>query len=112
MSDTDEPLIVIDRLAEVSPIPEEGLGHTTALTAKDARVVVLTFSAGHVLREHAAPFPLHFQVLDGEVLLRVASEELVVRPGGLIRMAARLRHEVEAVTAARIMLTLLTAGEG
>ncbi len=101
-------MTVIDDVRASSPIPESGLGHSTALTHPDVRVVILTFSAGHVLREHAAPFPLLFQVLDGELLVRAAGQEVTLHPGGLLRMDGGLRHEVEALAPSRLMLTLVT----
>ncbi|HEY9498289.1 MAG TPA: cupin domain-containing protein [Terrimesophilobacter sp.] len=111
---TDEnptaPLTVIDDLLAIAPIPAEGLGHTTALKHPDVRLVVLSFNAGHVLREHSAPFPLLMQALDGELLVRAGGRETTLRPGGVIRLDAALRHEVEAVTDSRLMLALLTAG--
>jgi quercetin dioxygenase-like cupin family protein len=101
-------LTVIDDLRAGSPIPGSGLGHATALTHGDVRVVILTFSAGHVLKEHSAPFPLLMQALDGELIVRAGGQETVLQPGGLLRMDSGLRHEVEAVTGSRLMLTLIT----
>lgn len=101
-------LTVIDDLLVGSPVPQEGLGHTTALAHPDVRVVVLAFAAGHLLREHAAPFPLLMQALDGEFIVRADGQETRLVPGGLLRMDTALRHEVEAVVASRLMLTLVT----
>ncbi len=101
-------LTVIDDVRAGSPIPESGLGHVTALTHSDVRVVILTFAAGHVLKEHSAPFPLLMQALDGELVVHAGGQETTLRPGGLLRMDNGLRHEVEAVTDSRLMLTLVT----
>ncbi|HMM82265.1 MAG TPA: cupin domain-containing protein [Terrimesophilobacter sp.] len=105
---TSPPLTVIDDLRALSPIPQEGLGHTTALTHPDVRVVILTFAAGHVLKEHSAPFPLLLQALDGELIVRAGGQENTLRPGGLLRLDDGMRHEVEAITPSRLMLTLVT----
>lgn len=101
-------LTVIDDVLALAPIPAEGLGHSTVLKHPDVRVVVLAFTAGHVLKEHSAPSVLLMQALDGELIVRAAGAETALRPGGLLRMDAALRHEVEAVTDARLMLTLVT----
>ena len=103
------PLTVINDLLAMSPLPAEGLGHTTALKSADARVIVLAFAAGHVLKDHSAPYALLLQALDGELIVRADNREVVLRPGGLLRLDTDLRHEVEAVTDSRLMLTLLTA---
>lgn len=99
---------VIEDLRARSPIPESGLGHATMLTHPDVRIVVLTFSAGHILKQHSAPFPLIMQALDGELLVRAADQETRLIPGSLLRLDAALPHEVEAVAESRLMLTLIT----
>lgn len=99
---------LIGNLRDLSPMPSSGLGHATALTHPDMRVVVLTFSAGHLLKEHKAPFPLLMQALDGELLVRAAGQETRLVPGAILRMDAALPHEVEAVGESRLMLTLVT----
>ncbi|GAA3746888.1 hypothetical protein GCM10022239_23020 [Leifsonia bigeumensis] len=110
MTDTvsDSAITAIDDLLVGSPVPQEGLGHQTVLRHPDVRVVVLAFAAGHVLKEHAAPFPLLMQALDGELLVRADGRETRLVPGGLLRLDPSLRHEVEAVQGSRLMLTLLT----
>lgn len=104
----DAPLTVIDDLLALAPLPASGLGHSKVLQHPDARILVLAFRAGHLLKEHSTPFPLLMQALDGELLVRADGVETTLRPGGVIRMDAALRHEVEAVSDARLMLTLLT----
>jgi quercetin dioxygenase-like cupin family protein len=109
MTDTAPAVLtVIDDLLDGSPVPPSGLGHRTALVHPDVRVVVLAFAAGHVLKEHDAPFPLLMQALDGELLVRVSAQEIRLVPGGLLRLDPSTRHEVEAVQASRLMLTLVT----
>lgn len=105
---TDSTLTAIDDLLAGSPVPQEGLGHRTALVHPDVRVVILAFAAGHLLKEHAAPFPLLMQALDGELLVRADGRETRLVPGGLLRLDPSLRHEVEAIQASRLMLTLVT----
>ncbi len=106
--DSDSEVTVVDDLIEATPIPESGLGHHTVLTHPDLRVVVLAFSEGHLLKEHAAPFPVLMQALSGELLVRAGGLETRLVPGKLLRMDAMLRHEVQAVSASRLMLTLIT----
>lgn len=110
MDDTTNsaPLTAINDMLLLAPIPAEALGHTTVLKSQNLRVVVLAFAAGHVLKEHSAPSELLMQALDGELIVRAADSETVLTPGGLLRLDPGLRHEVEAVTDARLMLTLAT----
>ncbi|MBX3090412.1 MAG: cupin domain-containing protein [Cryobacterium sp.] len=106
--DSNSVITVVDDLIAATPIPEEGLGHYTVLTHPDLRVVVLAFSDGHLLKEHAAPFPVLMQALTGELLVRAGGEETQLIPGNLLRLDAMLRHEVQAVSASRLLLTLIT----
>ncbi len=106
---TAEPAItLIEDMRAISPIRDSGLGHTTILTNPAVRVVILTFTAGHVLKEHSAPFPLLMQALDGELLVRVGSHDITLIPGALLRLDAAVPHEVEALSDSRLMLTLVT----
>lgn len=100
-------VIVVPDLREVSPIAADKLGHTTALKSPDVRVVVLTFPAGHVMKDHAAPKTLLLQTLDGHLRLTVEGDVTDLLPGGLMRLDPGVRHEVEAVGESRLMLTLV-----
>lgn len=103
----DNPVTVITDLREISPIADDKLGHTTALKSPDVRVVILTFPAGHVMKDHAAPKTLLLQALDGRLRLTVAGEVVELVPGALVRLDKLERHEVEAVEESRLMLTLV-----
>ncbi len=101
-------LTLIDDMRAISPLKDSGLGHTTVLSHPDVRVVILTFTAGHLLKEHSAPFPLLMQALDGELLVRAGERETRLTPGAPLRLDAALPHEVEALSDSRLMLTLVT----
>jgi quercetin dioxygenase-like cupin family protein len=107
-ADGAPPLSYRDNLLELAPVPASGLGHSTVLNSPQVRVIVLAFPAGHVLKQHAAPFTLLMQALDGHLLVTSAGRELDLRPGGLIRMDAALPHSVEAYEDSRLMLTLIS----
>ena len=107
--DASEPLTYLEDLLELAPVPQSGLGHSTVLSAPDVRIIVLAFSAGHILKQHAAPFTLLMQALDGHLLVTSNGEELDLRPGGLIRMDPGLPHSVEAYVDSRLQLTLIPA---
>ena len=85
-------------------MPDAGLGHSTVLNTPDVRIIVLAFAAGHILKQHAAPFTLLMQALDGHLLVTSDGQELDLRPGGLIRMDPRLPHSVQAYVDSRLML--------
>ena len=103
----EPPLTYLDDLLELAPVPDAGLGHSTVLNTPDVRIIVLAFAAGHILKQHAAPFTLLMQALDGHLLVTSNGQELDLRPGGLIRMDPRLPHSVQAYVDSRLMLTLI-----
>ena len=100
-------LTVVDDLIEATPIEPGKLGHHTVLKTPEARVIVLTFEAGYVMKEHSAPKPLLIQALSGRLTLTVGSRIIDLMPGMLVHLEPLLRHEVEAVEDSRLMLTLV-----
>lgn len=103
----DTPVIVVPDLREISPIAPDKLGHTTALKSPDARIVILTFPAGHVMKDHATPKTLLLQTLDGHLRVTAGGDVVELMAGGLMRVDPGVRHEVEAVEESRLMLTLV-----
>lgn len=102
-----DTITVVPDLREISPIATDKLGHTTALKSPDVRVVILTFPAGHVMKDHAAPKTLVLQTLDGHLRVTAGGEVTELKDGGLMRIEPGARHEVEAVVESRLMLTLV-----
>ena len=103
-----EPVTIVNNLLDNAPVQADKLGHHTVLKSDDARVIVLAFPAGHVMKDHAAPKTLLMQALDGELRITTEGETHTLRPGTIIRFDKGVRHEVEAVTDARLMLTLIS----
>jgi len=91
-------------LVEIQP---EATVSRTVLKAEGARVVVFSFDAGQVLTEHTAAVPALLQTLDGHLRITADGRTVDLRPGGLVHLAARLPHAVEAVEASRLQLTML-----
>lgn len=102
-----DTLTVVDSILDLAPIEPGKLGHTTVLKSPDVRVVVLAFPAGHLLKEHSAPKTLLMQALDGHLKVTAGGQTVDLVPGGLIRMDASERHEVEGMVDSRLMLTLV-----
>ena len=66
-----------------------------------------SLDAGQVLTEHTAAVPALLQVLDGHLRITADGRTVDLRPGGLVHLAARLPHTVEAVEPSRLQLTML-----
>lgn len=100
-------MTAIPDLLTLAPVEAGKLGHHLVLETDAARVIVLAFEQGHLMKEHRAPRPLLLQALDGH--LRITADERTVdlRPGGIMFLPAAMPHAVEAVEPSRLSLTLL-----
>jgi quercetin dioxygenase-like cupin family protein len=105
---TTADITVVSDLLQRAPVEPGKLGHHTALETAGARVIVLAFPDGHVLKEHSAPRPIIMQALDGVLRVTAAGQTHDLRPGDLIHLAASVPHAVEALANSRLSLTLLT----
>jgi quercetin dioxygenase-like cupin family protein len=94
-------------VASLVQIQPEATVSRTVLQAEGARVVLFSFDAGQVLTEHTAAVPALLQVLDGHLRITADGRTVDLRPGGLVHLAARLPHAVEAVEPSRLQLTML-----
>lgn len=97
-------LVDIAGFVEIQP---EATVSRTVLTAEGVRVVLFSFDAGQVLSEHTAAMPVLLQVLDGHLRITADDRTIDLRPGGLVHLATRLPHTVEAVDPSRLLLTML-----
>lgn len=94
----------IASLVEIQP---EATVSRTVLEAEGARIVLFSFDAGQLLAEHTAAVPALLQVLDGHLRITADGRTVDLIPGGLVHLAARLPHAVEAVEPSRLQLTML-----
>src|SRR5262249_32928111 len=73
----------------------------------DGRAISLDLPAGEMLQDHQVHEAAWILVVDGEVLITSQVGQIVEgRPGCLVQLAARERHEVRALSAARLLLML------
>lgn len=94
-------------VANLVEIQLEATVSRTILQAEGARIVLFSFDAGQVLTEHTAAVPALLQVLDGHLRITADGRTVDLLPGGLVHLAARLPHAVEAVEPSRLQLTML-----
>ncbi|MCX7523005.1 cupin domain-containing protein [Microbacterium sp. STN6] len=97
----------LDELLAQAPIDDERLKPKRVLDGFGARVVLLAFAAGQELREHSAPVPILVQTLAGRVAFEVDGAETELAAGGIVNVAAGVRHAVRALEPSHVLLTLL-----
>ncbi|WP_435199243.1 cupin domain-containing protein [Janibacter sp. GS2] len=101
-------LLHADGLLDLAPEREGGRpGVKKALVGHGVRVVMFRFTAGQVLAEHTAAFPILVQCLSGSVEFVVGQESLVLGPGAVANLDTHVPHEVRAVSDAVFQLLML-----
>lgn len=95
-----------DALRDAAPVSAERMQAKRVFQGTGFRVIRLTFSAGQVMREHSTNSPILVQVLEGEIVFRIAGDEIVMPAGAMLHVEPSVMHELEAVTEAHVLLTL------
>jgi len=72
----------------------------------EGRVIVLDLPAGEMLQEHQVHEGAWIVVVDGEITVTTDTQVVEARPGILVQLAPQERHEVKALTNARLLLLL------
>lgn len=107
MDTTPTPITFIPDVRAGTVVDPGRPHHTKVLSAPGVRVVVLTFEAGYILREHSSPAMILMQVIDGRVRITADDQITELAPGGLLRLDAALPHTVEGLEESRLMLTMV-----
>ena len=80
---------------------------------EEGRTIAINLPAGEELQDHQVHERAWIFVVEGEVELEAAGETIKAGPGWLALTAPKERHEVRAVTDARLVLVLAPwPGEG
>lgn len=79
----------------------------TIIEKKTGTVTLFAFDAGQGLSEHTAPFDALVQVLDGQVEIRIAGQPFNLKEGEFIIMPANKPHALKAVSAFKMLLTMI-----
>ena len=96
----------LETLLAAAPVSSERLQIQRVFQGVGFRVIRLTLAAGQVMREHSTNSPLLVQVLEGELVFRIAGDEITMTAGSILNVEPYALHELEAVTDAHVLLTL------
>lgn len=72
----------------------------------EGRAIVLDLPAGEMLQEHQVHEGAWIVVVYGEITVTTDAQVVEARPGILVQFAPQERHEVKALTSARLLLLL------
>lgn len=70
-------------------------------------ITLFAFDKDQQLSEHSAPFDDSVLVLDGEVEIRIGGTPHVLKTGDMIIMPANIPHAVFAISAFKMLLTMI-----
>lgn len=94
-------------LVAAHPVEKGRVRPHRTLDGDGFKIRTLVMDAEAVLREHKAPVPILVSVIAGRILFRVDGVEYDLTAGGTIQVAAYEPHELEAIEASHVLLTLL-----
>ena len=100
-----EPRVM--RLADLVASQETAVVSRTLVQRDTGTVTLFAFAADQGLSEHTAPFDALVHVLEGEVTVRIDGKPYRLEAGDAIRMPAHRPHALQAVTAFKMVLTML-----
>lgn len=86
---------------------EDAIVSKTLLDKKTGTLTLFAFDAGQGLSEHTSPYDATVQVLDGEGVLTIGGERVVLRAGQLCIMPANVPHDVRAEQRFKMLLIMI-----
>jgi quercetin dioxygenase-like cupin family protein len=108
---TEQPHVVDDLLAEVSP-PPQGILSRTLHDGDGLRLVLFGFATDEELSEHTAARPAVVHVLTGDADITVGGLRRSLGAGGWIHMPAHTPHSIRAASPLTLALYLLGPAAG
>lgn len=96
-----------ENLLDEAQTPDKGIWSRSLRNDDALKLVLFSFAAGEELSEHTSSLPAVIQILDGRARLTLGGETVEAGPGALVYMEPRLTHAVKAVTALKMLLTLV-----
>jgi len=104
-SATSEPRVV--SLAQLATVQETSIVSRQLLKKEAGNVTLFAFAAGQGLSEHTAPFDALVHVLEGEAEVTISGKPYKLKAGEAIVMPASRPHALRAVTAFKMVLTMI-----
>ena len=107
MSDGIPSMTSIEDLAALIEVQSGATISKTVMSSEGARLVLFSFDTGQELTEHTAAMPVVLSVVEGHVRVTADERTVDLRPGGMVHLATRLPHSVEAVEPTKLALLML-----
>jgi quercetin dioxygenase-like cupin family protein len=102
----------LEEVRQGAPFQTNGYGAKTLVKYTDLRVVLMAFKPGARLGPHRTAGQLSIQTLEGRVRLMLEAEEIDLAKGGLFALGSSVSHDVEAIEASAVLLTIAWPSAG
>ncbi|MEW6258435.1 MAG: cupin domain-containing protein [Thermodesulfobacteriota bacterium] len=99
--------VKVHTLADMIAYQNGAVVSKTLLKKDTGTVTLFAFDAGQGLSEHTAPFDAMVQVLEGDAEISISGTPFRVAAGQMIVMPAHSPHALKAVTAFKMLLTMI-----
>ena len=97
----------IARVAELANYQSGSVVSRILVRRDKGNVTLFAFDEGQELSEHTAPFDALVYVLEGRAEIRIAGQPFRLSAGDVILMPANRPHAVRAVSAFKMLLTMI-----
>ena len=97
----------VARVAELANYQKGSVVSRILIRRDKGNVTLFAFDEGQELSEHTAPFDALSYVLEGRAEIRIAGQPFSLSAGDVILMPANQPHAVRAVSAFKMLLTMI-----
>lgn len=94
-------------LEQLATYADDSIVSKTLLDKPIGTITLFAFDAGQRLSEHTAPFDAVVQVVDGQGVVTIDSQDHSVDAGQIIIMPANIPHAVKAEQKFKMLLTMI-----
>jgi quercetin dioxygenase-like cupin family protein len=108
----DAPLLRLDLAQELAEVRSgeayQKSGHSAKTLARypDLRLVLIALAQGNRIEQHQTKGRVSIHVIEGKVTLKVGAEQVELGAGCLLEVAPEAAHDVQAVEASALLLTV------
>lgn len=95
------------RLDELVSYQEGAVVSRTVIKRSSGTITAFAFDAGQGLSEHTAAFDALVQILEGQAEITISGHAFRLQNGDAIRLPAHQPHAIAAVSAFKMLLTMI-----
>ena len=106
------PLSIPQKLGDLLDYQEGSVVSRTIIKKSTGTITLFAFDAGEGLSEHSTPHDAVVEILDGTVEITIGGEPYRVSAGEGLLLPAGIPHALAAVTAFKMILTMIREPTG